>query len=67
MQRLTATIQQVVKGLNYTLKIIKNNAVKIITNKLEYHKTIDIQKERKVEFHTQILPAALWPRRRLSL
>jgi hypothetical protein len=53
MQRLTVTIEQVVNRLNYTLKIIKNNTIKIITNKLEYHKAItDILKEKKVEFHT---------------
>jgi hypothetical protein len=52
IQRLTATIEQVVNRLNYTLKII-NDIIKMITNKLEYHKTIiDILKEKKVEFHT---------------
>jgi hypothetical protein len=49
MQRLTATIEQVVNRLNYTLKIISNNIIKIITNKVEYHKTIiDILKEKNV-------------------
>jgi hypothetical protein len=32
MQRLTATIEQVVKRVNYTLKIINNDTIKIITN-----------------------------------
>jgi hypothetical protein len=53
MQRLTATIEQVVNRSNYTLKIINNDTVKIITTKLEYHKVIlDILKDKKVEFHT---------------
>jgi hypothetical protein len=53
MQRLTATIEQVVNRLNYSLKIINNDTIKIITNKLEYHKEIkDILKDKKVEFHT---------------
>jgi hypothetical protein len=34
MQRLTATIEQVVKRLNYALKIINNDTIKVITNKL---------------------------------
>jgi hypothetical protein len=52
LQRLPATIEQVVNSLNYTLKIINNDTIKII-NKLEYHKAIiDILKEKKVEFHT---------------
>jgi hypothetical protein len=53
MQRLTATIDQVVNRLNYTLKIINNDKTKIIANKMEYHKLIiDILKEKKVEFYT---------------
>jgi hypothetical protein len=53
MQRLTATIEQIANRLNYTLKIINNDTIKIITNKLEYHNTIiDILKEKKIEFHT---------------
>jgi hypothetical protein len=49
MQRLTATIEQVLNRLNYTLKLIKNDTIKITTNKLEYHETIiDILKEKKV-------------------
>jgi hypothetical protein len=48
MQRLTATIEQVLNRLNYTLKIINNDTIKIITNKLEYHKTLmDILKRKK--------------------
>jgi hypothetical protein len=39
MQRLTATIEQVVNRLIDTSKTI-NDATKIITNTLEYHKTI---------------------------
>jgi hypothetical protein len=51
MQRLTATIEQVDNRFNYTLKIIKKDTIEIITNKLEYHKTIiDILKEKTVEF-----------------
>jgi hypothetical protein len=37
IQRLTATIEQVVYRLNYTLKTISNETIKIITNKWEYH------------------------------
>jgi hypothetical protein len=37
MQRLTATIEEVVNRLNYTLKIINNDTIKIKTNRLEYH------------------------------
>jgi hypothetical protein len=49
MQRLTATIEQVVNRLNYTLKIINNDTIKIMTNKLEYNKTIiDRLKEKKL-------------------
>jgi hypothetical protein len=52
MQQLTATIEQVINRLNYTLKII-NNTMNITTNKLKYHKAIiDILKEKKFEFHT---------------
>jgi hypothetical protein len=40
MQRLIATIEQVINSLNYTLKIVNNDTIKIVTNKLEYHKTI---------------------------
>jgi hypothetical protein len=48
IQRLTARIEQVDNRLNYTLKIINNNTIKTITNKLKYHKTIiDIIKEKK--------------------
>jgi hypothetical protein len=51
MQRLTATVEQVVNRLNYSLKIINNDKMKIMTNKLDYHKIIiDILKEEKVEF-----------------
>jgi L-2-hydroxyglutarate oxidase LhgO len=32
MQRLTATIEQVVKRLNHTLKIINDDTIKITTN-----------------------------------
>jgi hypothetical protein len=39
MQRLTATIEQVVNRLNYTLKII-SDTIKIITNKLEFTNVI---------------------------
>jgi hypothetical protein len=53
MQRLTATIEHVVNRLDYTLKIIHNDTIKIITNKLEYHKRItEILKDKKVELHT---------------
>jgi hypothetical protein len=46
MQRLTATIEQVVNRSNYTLKII-NDTIKIITNKPQYHKKIiDVLKEK---------------------
>jgi hypothetical protein len=38
LQRLTATIEQAVNGLNYTLKTINSDTIKIKTNKLEYHK-----------------------------
>jgi hypothetical protein len=49
MQQLTATIEQVVNRLNYILKIINNDTIMVITNELEYHKTItDILKEKKV-------------------
>jgi predicted transcriptional regulator len=52
MQRLAAKIEQVVNRLNYTFKIINNDTIKIILNKLEYHKAIiDIIKEKKVKFH----------------
>jgi hypothetical protein len=52
-QRLTATIEQVVNRSNYTLKIINNDTINIITNKLEYQITIiDLLKEKNVEFHT---------------
>jgi hypothetical protein len=52
MQRLTAAMERVVNRLNYTLKIINNDTMKKITNKLKYHKTItDILKEIKAEFH----------------
>jgi 50S ribosomal subunit-associated GTPase HflX len=56
MQRLTATIEQAVYRSNYTLNIINNDAMKIITNKSEYHKTIiDILKEEKVNStHTNL-------------
>jgi hypothetical protein len=49
MQRLTATVEQVVNRLNYTLKIINNGTITVITNEVEYHKTvINILKEKKV-------------------
>jgi hypothetical protein len=56
MQRLRATIEQVVNRLNYNLKIINNDTIKIITNKLEYHKTIiDILKRKKLNStHTNL-------------
>jgi hypothetical protein len=38
MQRLPATIEQVVNRLNYTLKIINNDKIKIMTTKSDYHK-----------------------------
>jgi hypothetical protein len=38
LQRPTATIQQAGNILNYTLKIINDDTIMIITNKLEYHK-----------------------------
>jgi hypothetical protein len=55
MQLLTATIEQVVNKLNYTLKII-NDTIKIIANKLEYYKTImDILQVKKVDStHTNL-------------
>jgi hypothetical protein len=40
MLRLTATNEQVISRSNCVLKIINNDTIKIITNKLEYHKTI---------------------------
>jgi hypothetical protein len=40
MQRLTATIKQVVDRLNCTLKLINNDTIKIITHKLEYQRSI---------------------------
>lgn len=47
VQRLSATMEQVVNRLNYTSKIIIDT-IKIIANKLEYHKIIiDILKEKK--------------------
>jgi hypothetical protein len=56
---LTATSEQVINRLNYSLKIINSNTIKIITKKLEYHKMItDILKEKKVEFHTYHTSAA---------
>jgi hypothetical protein len=49
IQKLTATIQQVVNRLNYNLKIINNDTIQIITNKFDYHTAIiDILKEKKV-------------------
>jgi hypothetical protein len=39
MQQLTAAIGQVFNRFNCALKIINNDTKKIITNKLEYHKT----------------------------
>jgi hypothetical protein len=51
VQRLTASTEQVVNRLNYTLKIM-NDTIKIITNKLEYHKTI---REKKLNStHTNL-------------
>jgi hypothetical protein len=35
MQRLTAAIEQVVNRLNYTLKIINNDELKVMASKLE--------------------------------
>jgi hypothetical protein len=35
IQRLTATIEQVVNRLNYALKIINNHTIKIIRNELD--------------------------------
>jgi hypothetical protein len=49
MQRLTAIIEQVINRSNYTLKIIYNDTIKIMANKMECHKTVT---EKKVEFHT---------------
>jgi hypothetical protein len=40
MQQLTATIEQVVNRLNYTLKIVNSDTIKIMSNELEYRKTI---------------------------
>jgi 50S ribosomal subunit-associated GTPase HflX len=46
-QRLTATSEQVVNRLNYALKITYSDTIKVITNKVEYHKTIiDIIKRK---------------------
>jgi hypothetical protein len=45
-QGLTVTIEQVVNRLNCTLKIFNSETIKIITNKLEYHKAlIDVIKK----------------------
>jgi hypothetical protein len=49
MLRLTVTIEQVVNRLNYTLKVINSDTIKMMTNKLDYYKIIiDILKEKKV-------------------
>jgi hypothetical protein len=49
MQRRTATIEQVVNRLNYILKIINNDKIKIMTTKLDYHKIIlDIMTKKSV-------------------
>jgi hypothetical protein len=52
-QRLTATTEQAVSILHYTLIIMKTDTIKILAKKPEYHKIIiDILKEKKVELHT---------------
>jgi hypothetical protein len=53
LQRLRAAIEQAINRLSYTLKVIISDTIKMIRNKLEYHKTIiEILKEKKVQFHT---------------
>lgn len=48
IQRLTATIEQVVHSLDYTLKIIYTNAIKIMTTKFDCNKIIlDTRRKRK--------------------
>jgi hypothetical protein len=56
MPRLTATTEKVVNRLNYTLKIINNDAIKIITNRLDCHKVIiDILKRKELSStHTNL-------------
>jgi hypothetical protein len=57
IQRLTATIEQVVNRLNYTLKIINSDTIKIMTNKLEYHKAIIKQKKNSLAlFRKRTIP-----------
>jgi hypothetical protein len=40
MQRLTATIEQVVDRVIYTLELINSDTIKIPATKLDYHKII---------------------------
>jgi hypothetical protein len=39
-QRRTAIVEEVVNQSNYTLKIINNNAMKMMTNKLKFYRMI---------------------------
>jgi hypothetical protein len=56
MQRLAATIEQVVNRLNCVLKIINSDIIKIIINTMEYQETIiDILKEKSLIPHITYL------------
>lgn len=53
VKRLTALIEETVNRKDYTLKIDNKDTIKIITTKLEHHKSVyNMLKDKKVEFHT---------------